>query len=114
MNRKKILLGLIGAIFLLSGLYYRVYEPARSYISYEYIGIGTWLAGLTYYTIFQKYKEITSFVVGLIVLHAGVILLLIDKLKDPKLVGALVFTAGVVIVLSSGLSDYMKRRKTKI
>ncbi len=113
MNRKKIFLGLIGAIFLLSGLYYRVYEPARSNISYEYIGIGTWLAGLTYYTIFQKYKEITSFVAGLIILHAGVILLLIDKLTNPKLVGALVFTAGVVIVLGSGLSDYMKKRKTK-
>ncbi len=114
MNRKKILLGLIGAVFLLSGLYYRIYEPTRSNISYEYIGIGTWLAGLIYYTFFQKYKEITSFVLGLIILHAGVILLLVDKLKDPKLVGALVFTAGVVIVLSSGLSDYIKRRKSKI
>ncbi|MCX9011723.1 MAG: hypothetical protein OIN66_11455 [Candidatus Methanoperedens sp.] len=110
---KKLILGSIGAAFLLSGLYYRIYEPAKSNISYEYLGIGTWLAGLIYFTVFHRYREIISFILGLLVLHAGVILLLEDKLSNPKLVGAMVFTAGVVIVLGSGLSDYMKKRKAK-
>ncbi len=111
MDRKKIILFLVGAIFLLLALIYRLHDPEKCYISYEYIGAGTWSAGLLYYTVFQKYKEITSLLLGLAVLHAGVILLLIDRLSNPKLLGAIVFTGGVIIVLGSGFSDYMKRRK---
>lgn len=110
---KKIFIGLLGAVFLLIGLYYRFYDPARYDISYEYIGIGTWLAGIIYYTIYQRYTEIVSFVLGLLVLHAGVLLLLKDGLVNPKLLGALVFTAGIIVVLGSGFSEYMKNRKGK-
>ncbi len=107
MNKPKLVfLGLLGAVFLLIG-------SVKSNISYGYIGIGTWSAGIIYYTLLQKYKEITSFLLGLAVLHAGVILLLIDRLSNPKLLGAIVFTAGVVVVLSSGFSDYMRRRRAK-
>jgi hypothetical protein len=109
MESKKIIIGIIGAIFLISGMYYRFYGQGN--ISYEYVGIGTWSAGLIYYTLFYKYKEITTLLMGLIVLHVGVILLLSEKLSNPKLSGVLVFTAGVVIVLGSGFSDYLKQRK---
>ncbi len=110
MDRRKLILLLIGAVFFLAGLYYRMYDPVKSNIAYEYIGIGTWSAGLIYYTIFKKYHEMTSFLLGLLVLHAGVILLLVEKLSNPKLLGVLVFTAGIVVVLGSGFSDYLKRR----
>ncbi len=114
MNKLKIVfLGLLGAVFLLLGLYYRMYEPVKSAISYEYIGIGTWSAGLIHYTLFQKYKEVTSMILGLLVLHAGVLLLLKEELSNPKLLGFLVFTAGIIVVLNSDFSDYMNRRKAK-
>jgi len=109
MRLKSVFLGLLGALFLILALYNRTYDPAKS-ISYVYLGIGTWSAGIIY-TLLQKYKEITSFLLGLLVLHAGVILLLIEKLSYQKLLGFLVFTCGVVIVLNSGFSEYMKRRK---
>jgi hypothetical protein len=112
MERKKIILFVIGAVFFLAGLYYRLYDPVKSNIAYEYLGIGTWSAGLVYYVIFKKYREITSFLLGLLVLHAGVILLLAGKLSNQKLLGVLVFTAGIVVVLGSGFSDYLKKRKT--
>ncbi|KCZ73593.1 hypothetical protein ANME2D_00664 [Candidatus Methanoperedens nitroreducens] len=114
MDRQKIIfMGLLGAVFFLSGLYYRIFDPARSDISYEYLGIGTWSAGIIFYILYPKYKEFSSFILGLLVLHAGVLLLLKEKLSNPKLLGALVFTAGVIVVLSSGFSDYMKKRKAK-
>jgi hypothetical protein len=114
MNRTKIIfLGIIGALFLLLGLYYRIYDPAKSDSSYEYLGIGTWSAGLIYYTLFRKYKEVTSLILGLLILHSGVILLLIEKPSNPKLLGFLVFTAGIVVVLNCGFSDYLKRRKAE-
>lgn len=113
MSRIKIvLLGLIGALFLLLGLYYRIYDPVKSDISYEYLGLGTWFAGLIYCTLFRKYKEVTSLILGLLILHSGVILLLIEKPSNQKLLGLLVFTAGIIVVLNSGFSDYIKKKKT--
>lgn len=109
---KKVFLGILGGVFLLSGLYYRLYDPGKG-IPYEYMGIGTWVAGIVFYTLFPKYKEIVSLVVGLLVLHAGVLLLLKESYPDPGLLGALVFTAGVIMVLSSGFSDYMKRKRSE-
>lgn len=87
MKNRGYILAVLGALFLFLGLYYRVYDPEKSN-SYEYLGIGTWVAGIIFYTLFQKYREITSLILGL-----------------------LVFTIGIVIVLGSGFSDYMKRRK---
>ncbi|VVB97756.1 Uncharacterised protein [uncultured archaeon] len=111
MDRKKIILLLIGAVFFLAGLYYRLYDPAKSNIAYEYIGIGTWSAGIVYYGIFKKYREITSLLLGLLVLHTGVILLLAEKVSNQKLLGVLVFAAGIIVVLNSGFSDYLERRR---
>ena len=110
---KKIFIGLLGAVFLLIGLYYRFYDPARSSISYEYLGIGTWIAGIVYYTIYRVHQEVVSFILGLLILHAGVLMILVDELSNPKLLGALVFTGGIIVVLGSGFSEYMKNRKGK-
>lgn len=111
---KKIFIGLLGAAFLLIGLYYRFYDPAVNSISYEYLGIGTWIAGIVYYTLYDGHREIVSFILGLLILHAGVLLILVDELSNPKLLGALVFTGGIIIVLASGFSEYIKNRKGKI
>lgn len=108
---KKVFLGILGGFFLILGLYYRLSDPGKG-IPYEYMGIGTWVAGMMFYMLFPKYKEIASMAVGLLVLHAGVLLLLKESYSNPRLLGALVFTAGVVMVLSSGFSDYMKRKRS--
>ena len=109
---KKVFLGILGGVFLILGLYYRVYDPGKG-IPYEYMGIGTWVAGVVFYALFPKYKEVASLVVGLLVLHAGVLLLLKESYSNPRLLGALVFTAGIVMVLNSGFSDYMKRKRSE-
>jgi hypothetical protein len=112
MDNKKSVLILLGAFFLILGLYYRIYDPDKSNVSYEYLGLGTWISGLAYYTLFRKYKEMASLITGLIILHTGVILLL-TRVSNPKVLGLLVFTAGIVVVLNSGFSDYMKKRSIK-
>ena len=112
MDKKKSVLVFLGALFLIIGLYYRIYDPDKGNISYEYLGFGTWISGLVYFTLFRKYKEIASLITGLIILHTGVILLL-TRVSNPKVLGLLVFTAGIIVVLNSGFSDYMKKRKIK-
>ncbi len=104
-KRKIIFLGLLGALFLLAGFYY-------NNSSLQYLGFGTLFAGLLYYTLFRNHKEIMSLVLGLLVLHSGV-LLIIERASNPKLLGLLVFTAGIMVVLNSGFSDYMKNMKKR-
>lgn len=102
--QKKALLAILGAIFLFAGIYYEN-------VSFLYLGTGTWLSSLVFYTLYPRYREITSMVLGLLVLHAGVLLILKETYTNPKLLGFLVFTVGVVFVLNSGFSDYMRNRK---
>jgi len=113
MTKSKSFIGILGAVFILIGLYYRFHDPARSIISYEYLGIGTWLAGIIYYTLYQVNRVVVSFILGLLILHSGLLLILADELPDPKLLGAIIFTAGVIVVLGSGFSEYMKNRKRR-
>lgn len=113
MKKKIVFTGMLGAVFLIAGLYFRITDPEINYISFEYFGFGTWIAGIIFFVLYPKYKEIISFLLGLLVLHAGVLLILKDQYSNPKLLGFLVFTSGIVIVLSSGFSDYMKNRKNK-
>ncbi|NJD76398.1 MAG: hypothetical protein FIB08_04785 [Candidatus Methanoperedens sp.] len=104
MNKRKIVfLGFLGAVFLLIGFYY-------NNSSFQYFGFGTLFAGLLYYTLFRNHKEIMSLVLGLLILHSGV-LLIIERTSNPRLLGLLVFTTGVMVVLNSGFADYMKKRK---
>lgn len=104
MNKKIILLAVLGSIFLLSGIYY-------GNIAFVYLGAGTYLSGLIFFILFPRFKEITSIILGLLVLHSGVLLLLKENISNTKLLGFLIFTIGIVFVLNSGFSDYMKNRK---
>lgn len=107
MDKKKIaLLAILGIIFVIAGIYF-------DKTSFLYLGIGSWLSGLVFYAFYPGYKEIMSLLIGLIVLHAGVLLLLKETYSVPKLLGFLIFTAGIVIVLNSGISEYLKKRKIK-
>jgi len=104
MNKKIALLAVLGSIFLFSGIY-------SGNIALQYLGVGTYLSGLIFFTFFPRFKEITSMILGLLVLHAGVLLLLKENISNTKLLGLLIFTIGIVFVLNSGFSDYMKNRK---
>ena len=104
MNKKIALLTVLGSIFFFPGLY-------SGNIPLQYLGIGTWLSGLIFFVFFPKFKEITSIILGLLVLHTGVLLILKENLSNTKLLGFVIFTIGIVFVLNSGFSDYMKNRK---
>jgi hypothetical protein len=107
MDKKKIaLLAILGSIFFVAGIYF----DKNSFI---YIGIGTWSSGLIFYVFFPRHREIMSLIIGLLVLHTGVLILLRETYQDMKLLGFLIFTAGIVIVLNSGISEYFKKRKIK-
>ncbi|MFZ3383046.1 MAG: hypothetical protein WA144_03885 [Candidatus Methanoperedens sp.] len=101
---KKTLLTVLGSIFFFPGLY-------SGNTTFQYLGIGTWLSGVIFFVFFPKFKEITSIILGLLVLHTGVLLILKENLSNTKLLGFMIFTIGIVFVLNSGFSDYMKNRK---
>ena len=105
MDKKKIvLLAILGSVFFIAGIFF-------DKTSFLYLGVGTWLSCLIYYAFFPRYKEIMSLLIGLIVLHAGVLLLIKETYSVPKLLGFLIFTAGIVIVLDSGISEYLKNKR---
>ncbi len=104
MNKKIALLAVLGSIFLFSGIY-------SENIAFVYLGVGTYLSGLIFFTFFPRFKEVTSLILSLLVLHTGVLLLLKENISNIKLLGLLIFTIGIVFVLNSGFSDYMKNRK---
>jgi hypothetical protein len=107
MEKKRIaLLAILGSIFVIAGIYF-------GKTSFIYLGIGTWSSGLIYYVFFPRHREIMSLILGLLVLHTGVLILLRETYQDMKLLGFLIFTAGIVIVLNSGISEYLKKRKMK-
>jgi hypothetical protein len=105
-NKKLALLAILGSVFLVAGIYF-------DKTSIMYLGIGTWSSGLIYYAFFPRHREIMSLILGLLVLHTGVLILLRETYQDMKLLGFLIFTAGIVIVLNSGISEYLKKRKIK-
>jgi len=101
---KKIVLAALGSIFFIPGAYF-------GNTNFQYLGLGTWLSGLIFFIFFPRFREITSIILGLLVLHAGVLLILKENISNTKLLGFLIFTIGIVFVLNSGFSDYMKNRK---
>ena len=104
MNKKKALLIVLGLIFFFSGIYSRN-------TTLQYLGVGTWLSALIFFVFFPKFKEVTSIILGLIILHSGVLILFKENLLNLKLLGFVIFTIGIVFVLNSGFSDYLKNRK---
>ncbi len=105
-KKKTALLAILGSIFVIAGIFFN----KNSFI---YLGFGTWSSGLIYYVFFPGHKEIMSFILGLLVLHTGVLILLRETYPNPKLLGFLIFTAGIVIVLNSSFPEYLKKRKIK-
>lgn len=104
MNKKIALLTILGSVFFFPGIY-------SGDIAFQYLGVGTWVACLIFFTFFPNFKEVTSIILGLLVLHTGVLLILKENLSNTKLLGFMIFTIGIVFVLNSGFSDYMKNRK---
>ncbi|VVB55624.1 Uncharacterised protein [uncultured archaeon] len=104
MNKKIAFLIILGSVFFFPGFY-------SGNITFQYLGLGTWLAALIFFTLFPKFKEVTSIILGLLALHTGVLLISKENLSNTKLLGFVIFTIGIVFVLNSGFSDYMKNRK---
>lgn len=104
MNKKIAFLAVLGAVFFIMGIY-------SGNVSFQYLGVGTWLSGVIYITLFPGFKEISSLILGLLVLHTGVLFILKENISNTKFLGFMIFTIGIVFVLNSGFSDYMKRRK---
>ena len=104
MNKKIALLTVLGSVFFFPGFY-------SGNIPLQYLGVGTWIATLIFFTFFPKFKEVTSIILGLLALHMGVLLILKENLSNTKFLGFMIFTIGIVFVLNSGFSDYIKNRK---
>lgn len=104
MNKKIIILEVLGGLFLISGLYF-------GNITFQYLGLGSLVSGLIYVLCYPRFKEVTSLIIGLLVLHTGVLFILKGNITNVSLFGLFLFIAGIVFVMNSGFSDYMKNRK---
>lgn len=51
--------------------------------------------------------------VGLIVMHTGILLILKGEFIYPTEFGFITFVCGILVLLNSGFSEYMKERKNK-
>lgn len=111
-NGKKIYyLAALGAVFLLAGL--AMYLDRGEGVAYIYFGLGTWAATALYYGIGASRPQIMAFIVGLIVLHTGVLLIVKGELTYPSEFGLVTFICGILVLLNSGFSEYMRERKKK-
>jgi hypothetical protein len=108
MKMKIYILAILGIILTVLGAYRSATAGTTEFF---YLGISTLVAIAIYHTAISRFKEITSFLLALIVLHSGVILLFVDKLNHPKILGSIVFASGVVFVMASNFSEYLKNRK---
>ncbi|MFQ6118586.1 MAG: hypothetical protein ACE5KE_01725 [Methanosarcinales archaeon] len=111
MNKTKLyILIAFGAIFLAIGIY-----KFAITISYWYIGIGTWIAIIIFILLFPRYKEIASLLLGLIILHSGVLLIIIgSELNSLEIIGLITFIAGIIVALNSNFSEYIREHKKKV
>ena len=71
---KKYSLIALGAVFMLLGIF--LFLNGEKGDTFIYFGIGTWAAALLYYSIMVNHPQIVAFIVGLIVLHTGVLLII--------------------------------------
>ncbi|MFQ6071540.1 MAG: hypothetical protein ACE5KT_02415 [Methanosarcinales archaeon] len=117
MNKTKLyILMAFGAIFLAIGIYkFAITKNIEKSISYWYIGIGTWIAIIIFILLFPRYKEIASLLLGLIILHSGVLLIIIgSELNSPEIIGLITFIAGIIVALNSNFSEYIREHKKKV
>ena len=97
----------LGAFFLLSGIL--ISTKGGDGLSFIYFGTGTWIATLLYYSVMVKHPSVTAFILGLIILHTGVVLIV--KTNYPGEIGLITFICGIMVLLNSGFSEYMKDRR---
>ena len=108
--KKQHFLAILGGIFLFAGIAMNMGGNDGS--SFIYFGIGTWFASAVYYGT-ATVRQVVAFIVGLIILHTGVLLIVKGELVYPMEFGFITFVCGIFVVLNSGFSDFMKERKNK-
>ena len=100
---------LLGAVFLLGGIVINIETGETS--PYIYFGVGTLFATALYYCIVEKRPQIGAFIIGLIVMHSGILLIIKGELNYPLEFGMVTFISGILVLLNSGFSEYMRDRK---
>jgi uncharacterized membrane protein YphA (DoxX/SURF4 family) len=108
-SKKMYYLILLGVVFLLGGIMVNIETGETS--PYLYFGIGTLVATALYYGIVEKRPQITAFIIGLIVMHSGILLIIKGELTYPIEFGLVTFISGILVLLNSGFSEYMRDRK---
>ncbi|MBW6471048.1 MAG: hypothetical protein K0A90_07495 [Methanosarcinaceae archaeon] len=108
--KKQHFLAILGGIFLLAGIAMNM--TGKNGFPFIYFGVGTWFASVVFYATVSV-RQIMPFLIGLIVLHTGVLLIIKGELIYPTEFGFITFVCGIFILLNSGFSEYMKGRKNK-
>ena len=108
--KKQHFLILLGGIFLLAGI--AINMSGRYGMPLIYFGTGTWFASAIFYKT-ATVRQFVTFLIGLIVLHTGVLLIIKGELIYPMKFGFITFMCGIYVLLNSGFSEYMKDRKNK-
>jgi len=109
-NKKNALVALSIA-FLFAGIIISLDGQDGS--KFIYFGVGTLTATVLYYGIVAGRPQISAFIVGLIILHTGVLLIMKGELLYPTEFGLITFVSGILVLLNSGFSEYMKGSKKK-
>jgi hypothetical protein len=110
-NKKMYYLTALGIIFLLAGIINSIEGGEGK--EFIYFGVGTLAATVLYYGIMAANPQIIAFIVGLIILHTGVLLIIKGELTYPTQFGIVTFVAGILVLLNSGFSEFMRDRKKK-
>lgn len=108
-SKKMYYLILLGIVFLLGGIAINVETGEIS--PYVYFGIGTLVATALYFGIVQNRPQIAAFIIGLIVMHSGILLIIKGELTYPIEFGLITFVSGILVLLNSGFSEYVRDRK---
>ncbi|MGP8322176.1 MAG: hypothetical protein ACT6FE_07655 [Methanosarcinaceae archaeon] len=108
--KKQHFMAILGGFFLLIGIAINI--SGRDGITFIYFGIGTWFASAMFYGT-ASVCQIVAFLIGLIILHTGVLLIIKGELIYPMEFGFITFVCGIYVLLNSGFSEYMKNRKNK-
>ena len=108
--KKQHFLAILGGIFLFAGIAMNMGGNDGS--SFIYFGIGTWFASAVYYGT-ATVRQVVAFIIGLIVLHTGVLLIVKGDLVNNTVFGFITFVCGIFVLLNSGFSDFMRDRKNK-
>jgi hypothetical protein len=108
-NKKMYYLTALGIIFLLAGVVTSLDSGEGE--EFIYFGVGTLAATVIYYGIMTANPQITAFIVGLVVLHTGVLLIIKGELTYPTQFGIVTFVAGILVLLNAGFSEFLRNRK---